>query len=97
MKDGRELKEQAMKYRMTAKGTKLSLDILECTTSDAGQYALIVANKKGADSKAAFSLNVWVGEERRYRFHSLNEWLSLTISYYNSLIINAIVWHTYVA
>jgi len=58
MKDGRELKEQAMKYRMTAKGTKLSLDILECTTSDAGQYALIVANKKGADSKAAFSLNV---------------------------------------
>lgn len=56
-KDGRELKEQAMKYRMTAKGAQLGLDILECSTADAGQYAVIVSNKKG-DSKAAFSLNI---------------------------------------
>lgn len=57
MKDGREIKEQGMKYRMTSKGTKLTLDILECSVTDAGQYALIVTSKKG-ESKAAFSLNV---------------------------------------
>jgi len=57
MKDGREIKEQGMKYRMSSKGTRLSLDIMECSMSDAGQYALIVTNKKG-ESKAAFSLNV---------------------------------------
>jgi len=57
MKDGKEIKEQGMKYRMTAKGTKLTLDILECSATDAGQYALIVTSKKG-ESKAAFSLNV---------------------------------------
>lgn len=57
MKDGRELKEQGMKYRITNKGTKLGLDILECCVADAGQYALIVTNKKG-ESKAAFSLNI---------------------------------------
>lgn len=57
MKDGKEVKEQPMKHRITAKGTKVTLDILECSTADAGQYALIVSNKKG-DSKSAFSLNV---------------------------------------
>ena len=56
-KDGRELREQAMKYRITAKGPRLGLDILECSTADAGQYAVIVSNRKG-DAKAAFSLNV---------------------------------------
>ena len=45
-----------MKYRLTSSGTKLGLDILEVGSADAGQYALIVTNKKG-DSKAAFSLN----------------------------------------
>ena len=43
--------------RITNKGTKLGLDILECCVADAGQYALIVTNKKG-ESKAAFSLNI---------------------------------------
>jgi len=57
MKDGKEVKDTPMKYRITSKGTKVGLDILECSTADAGQYALIVTNKKG-DSKAAFSLNV---------------------------------------
>jgi len=57
MKDGKEVKEQPMKHRITAKGNKVGLDILECSTADAGQYALIVTNKKG-DSKAAFSLNL---------------------------------------
>jgi len=57
MRDGKEVKEQPMKHRITSKGNKVCLDILECGTSDAGQYALIVTNKKG-DSKAAFSLNV---------------------------------------
>jgi len=57
MKDGKEVKEQPMKHRITSSGTKVSLDILECGTADAGQYALIVSNKKG-DSKSAFSLNV---------------------------------------
>lgn len=57
MKDGREVKEQPMKFRVTQSGNKVGLDILEACAGDAGQYALIVANKKG-DSKAAFSLNV---------------------------------------
>merc|ERR1712228_587697 len=46
-----------MKDGITSKGSKVTLDILECSTADAGQYALIVSNKKG-DSKSAFSLNV---------------------------------------
>ena len=37
---------------------QVCLDVMECTTGDAGQYALIITNKKG-ESKAAFSLNVW--------------------------------------
>jgi len=57
MKDGKEVKEQPMKYRVAMQGKKLTLDIMECSTGDAGQYALIVANKKG-ESKAAFSLNI---------------------------------------
>jgi hypothetical protein len=57
MKDGKEVKEQPMKYRITSKGKMMSLDIMEVGEADGGQYALIVANKKG-DSKAAFSLNV---------------------------------------
>jgi len=57
MKDGKEVKELPMKYRLTSKAGKVGLDILECSTADAGQYALIVTNKQG-DSKAAFSLNV---------------------------------------
>jgi len=57
MKDGKELKEQPMKYRISSQGNKLSLDIMECASTDIGQYALIVANKKG-ESKAAFSLNI---------------------------------------
>jgi len=57
MKDGKEVKEQPMKYRVSTQGTKLTLDIMECSTADSGQYALIVANKKG-ESKAAFSLNL---------------------------------------
>ena len=42
---------------MTSKGGKLGLDILEVSGVDGGQYALIIADKKG-ESKAAFSLNV---------------------------------------
>jgi hypothetical protein len=57
MKDGTEVKEQPMKHRITASGNKVCLDVMECATGDAGQYALIVTNKKG-ESKAAFSLNV---------------------------------------
>jgi len=57
MKDGKEIKEQPMKYRISSQGGKVSLDIMEAAATDVGQYALIVANKKG-ESKAAFSLNV---------------------------------------
>jgi len=57
MKDGKELKEQPMKYRISSQGNKLSLDIMETIGADVGQYALIVSNKKG-ESKAAFSLNI---------------------------------------
>ena len=57
MKDGKEVKEQPMKHRITTSGNKISLDILECSSGDAGQYAVIVANKKG-ENKAAFSLNI---------------------------------------
>lgn len=58
MKDGKEMKEQTMKYRMRSQGGKIGLDILECSAGDAGQYAVIVTNNKG-ESKAAFSLNVF--------------------------------------
>jgi len=57
MKDGKEVKEQPMKHRITSKGNKVCLDVMECSTGDVGQYALIVTNKKG-ESKAAFSLNI---------------------------------------
>jgi len=57
MKDGKEVKEQPMKHRITSSGNKVCLDVMECSTPDAGQYALIVTNKKG-ESKAAFSLNI---------------------------------------
>ena len=42
---------------LTSKGNKVCLDIMECSTADAGQYAVIVAGDKG-ENKAAFSLNV---------------------------------------
>lgn len=58
MKDGKEMKEQSMKYRMRNQGGKIGLDILECSAADAGQYALITTNSKG-EAKAAFSLNVF--------------------------------------
>lgn len=57
MKDGKEVKELPMKHRMTTSGNKVCLDVMECSAADAGQYALIVTNKKG-ESKAAFSLNI---------------------------------------
>ena len=57
MKDGRQLSEAPMKLRMQAKKGKLSLDVMECGPTDAGQYAVIVAGEKG-EAKAAFSLNV---------------------------------------
>jgi len=57
MKDGRELHETPMKYKITTSGPRLSLDIMEVSSADAGQYALIVSGKKG-ESKAAFSINI---------------------------------------
>jgi len=57
MKDGKEVKEAPMKHRITSSGTKVCLDVMECSSADSGQYALIVTNKKG-ESKAAFSLNI---------------------------------------
>lgn len=57
MKDGKEIKETPMKYKITTTGAKMSLDIMECSPADAGQYALIVSNKKG-ESKSAFSINI---------------------------------------
>ena len=57
-KDGRPLKEAPMKVRTQAKGARLTLDVMECAAADAGQYAVTVAGEKGAEVKAAFSLNV---------------------------------------
>jgi hypothetical protein len=57
MKDGKVVKEQPMKIRLSCKKTIISLDISDCGEADAGQYACIVSNKKG-EVKAAFSLNV---------------------------------------
>ena len=57
MKDGKVLQEQAMKIRLSCKKTIISLNISDCGTGDAGQYACIVSNNKG-EVKAAFSLNV---------------------------------------
>ena len=48
---------------MTSKGTKLTLDILECSVTDAGQYALIVTSKKG-ESKAASEAIDQSGDEK---------------------------------
>lgn len=59
MKDGRQLKDAPMKVRTERSGkTGLSLDVMECGPTDAGQYAVIVAGERGAEAKAAFSLNV---------------------------------------
>jgi len=57
MKDGKQLRETPMKVRVTAAKGKLTLDVMECGASDAGQYAIIVSTEKG-EVKAAFSLNV---------------------------------------
>jgi len=57
MKDGKELKEQPMKIKLSCKKTLVSLNISDSGSGDAGQYACIVSNSKG-DVKAAFSLNV---------------------------------------
>ena len=57
MKDGKVLKEQAMKNKISCKKTMITLDISDCAEGDAGQYACIVSNKNG-EVKAAFSLNV---------------------------------------
>lgn len=57
MKDGKVLKEQPMKVRLSCKKTIISLDLSDCGAGDAGQYACIVSNSKG-EVKAAFSVNV---------------------------------------
>ena len=57
MKDGKVLNEQAMKVKLNIKKTIISLDLSDCGSGDAGQYACIVANNKG-EVKSAFSLNV---------------------------------------
>jgi len=57
MKDGKELKEQPMKIKLSCNKTLVSLNISDCGSGDAGQYACIVSNNKG-EVKAAFSLNV---------------------------------------
>lgn len=57
MKDGKEIKAQPMKHRITSSDNKVCLDIMECSMGDVGQYALIVTNKKG-ESKSSFSLNI---------------------------------------
>ena len=57
MKDGKELKEIPLKIKIGVEKNKLTLDVMDCSPADAGQYAVIVENDKG-ESKAAFSLNV---------------------------------------
>jgi len=57
MKDGKQITEQAGKFRISKTGTKISFEISNCSQSDSGQYAVIAANKKG-ENKAAFSVNV---------------------------------------
>jgi len=57
MKDGKELKEQPMKIKLSCNKTLVSLNISDSGPGDAGQYACIVSNNKG-EVKAAFSLNV---------------------------------------
>jgi hypothetical protein len=57
MKDGKPITEQAGKFRISKSGNKISFEISNCSQADSGQYAIIVANKKG-ENKAAFSVNV---------------------------------------
>ena len=57
MKDGKEVKEQPMKIKLTCKKTIISLNISNGAASDMGQYACIISNSKG-EVKSAFSLNV---------------------------------------
>ena len=51
------LRRSLSQFDIDHHNAQVCLDVMECTTGDAGQYALIVTNKKG-ESKAAFSLNV---------------------------------------
>jgi hypothetical protein len=48
---------QAGKFKLVSSGSKVSLEISNCSQADSGQYAVIVANQKG-ENKAAFSVNV---------------------------------------
>lgn len=57
MKDGKVIQEVSMKNRIKATKNRLELDIMDCGTTDSGQYAIIVNSEKG-ENKASFSLNV---------------------------------------
>lgn len=57
LKDGKQINEQAGKFRTSKTGNRITLEISNCSQSDSGQYAVIATNKKG-DTKAAFSVNV---------------------------------------
>ncbi len=61
-KDGKQMYESPMKNKITMGSGKsgrkvLSLDVMECGSTDSGQYAVIVSGDTG-EAKAAFSLNV---------------------------------------
>ncbi|GLH11531.1 Titin, partial [Gryllus bimaculatus] len=63
LKDGKPVDEESSKYQFVQDGKKkFKFEILNCTTSDVGQYTAKALGKKG-ETMAAFALNVCpVGE-----------------------------------
>lgn len=57
LKDGKQIKEKAAKYKFTVDGKRYTLQIVSCDTNDIGQYQAKAIGKKG-ETLAAFSLNV---------------------------------------
>ncbi|ODM93780.1 Twitchin [Orchesella cincta] len=57
LKDGKALAESAKVHLKAVSKTKFSLEIVNCTGSDVGQYAVKVVGKKG-ESVASFANNV---------------------------------------
>ena len=58
MKDGKVVSgDQPLKVKVSQNKALLSLDVKDCASGDAGQWAVIASNSKG-EAKAAFSLNV---------------------------------------
>jgi hypothetical protein len=58
LKDGKPVDEQSSKYQFVQDGKrKFKFEVINCSTSDIGQYTAKAEGKKG-ETTAAFSLNI---------------------------------------